>query len=88
MSMDIDKLTADINTYENDLSELIQLKIWHQIDDIFYNKEYQRIRSELDALSEKKESLREVNLNHNKNAGEAGLYQENHRWEYRAVAGI
>lgn len=66
VSMDIDKLTADINTFENDLSELIQLKIRHQIDDIFYNKEYQRIRCDLDDLSEKKESLREVNLNKNK----------------------
>lgn len=66
VTTDIDKLTTDINTFENDLSELIQLKIRHQIDDIFYNKEYQRIRSELDALSEKKESLREVNLNQNK----------------------
>jgi DNA invertase Pin-like site-specific DNA recombinase len=66
ISTNIDKLTADINTYENDLSELIQLKIRHQIDDIFYNKEYQRIRSDLDELSEKKESLREVSLNQNK----------------------
>lgn len=66
VSTNIDKLTADINTFENDLSELIQLKIRHQIDDIFYNKEYQRIRSELDDLSEKKESLREVSLNQNK----------------------
>ncbi len=37
VTTDIDKLTADINTYENDLSELIQLKIRHQIEDTFYN---------------------------------------------------
>jgi site-specific DNA recombinase len=66
VSTDIEKLTSDINTFENDLSELIQLKIRHQIDDSFYNKEYKRIRAELDTLSEKKESLREVNLNQNK----------------------
>ncbi|MFV0342582.1 MAG: hypothetical protein ACK5JH_06760 [Anaerocolumna sp.] len=66
VSTNIDKLTADINTFEKDLSELIQLKIRHQIDDIFYNKEYQRIRNELDDLAEEKESLREVNLNQNK----------------------
>lgn len=66
MATDINKLTADINTFENDLSEQILLKIRHQIDDNFYNKEYQRIRAELDGLSEKKESLREVNLNQNK----------------------
>ena len=58
VSANIDKLTVDINTFENDLSELIQLNIRHQIDDIFYNKEYQRNRSELDDLFEKKESLR------------------------------
>lgn len=47
----IDKLTADINTFENDLSELIQLKIRNLIDDTFYNKEYQRIRADLDKQS-------------------------------------
>ncbi|WP_312046501.1 hypothetical protein [Anaerotignum sp.] len=60
---DIDKLTAEIATVENDLSELVQLKIRHQIDDVFYNKEYQRIMGELEVLAANKESLREVNLN-------------------------
>jgi len=66
VTTDIDKLNMEINTFENDLSELIQLKIRHQIDDIFYNREYQRITNELDVLAEKKEGLRDVNLNQNK----------------------
>ncbi|MDD3137746.1 MAG: hypothetical protein PHX08_02085 [Lachnospiraceae bacterium] len=42
------------------------MKIRHQIDDIFYNKEYQRITSELEALAEQKEALRDANLNQNR----------------------
>lgn len=66
VSGDMDKLTAEIATVENDLSELVQLKIRHQIDDVFYNKEYQRITGELELLAEKKEVLRDANLNQNR----------------------
>lgn len=47
---DMDKLTSEIATFENDLSELVQLKIRHQIDDVFYNKEYLRITVELEGI--------------------------------------
>ncbi|MDD3322184.1 MAG: hypothetical protein PHS59_12155 [Paludibacter sp.] len=63
---DMDKLTTEIATFESDLSELVQLKIRHQIDDVFYNKEYLRITGELDVLAEKKEALRDANLNQNR----------------------
>ncbi len=66
VSSDMDKLTTEISAVENDLRELVQMKIKHQIDDVFYNKEYQRITGELEALAEKKEALRDANLNQNR----------------------
>lgn len=83
--MDIDKLTENINTFENDLGKLIQLRTRLQIDDTFYIKEYQRILAELDKLSEKKESLREVNTLLLKNPCKkiAVTLFQNLIWKYR-----
>lgn len=63
---DIDKLTKQINIYQSDLSELIQLKLRHQIDDTYYNTEYLRITGELESLQEQKESLRDMSLDNAK----------------------
>ena len=63
---DIDKLTKQINVYQSDLSELIQLKLRHQIDDSYYNTEYLRITGELETLQEQKESLRDISLDNAK----------------------
>lgn len=63
---DIDKLTKQINVYQSDLSELIQLKLRHQIDESYYNTEYLRITGELETLQEQKESLRDISLDNAK----------------------
>jgi len=44
----IKKLTETIGILEQDLSELVKLKLRKQIEDKFYNKEYARITGELE----------------------------------------
>lgn len=42
---DISKTSNEITQLEQDLSEVVQLKIRKQIDDKYYNKEYAQITS-------------------------------------------
>ena len=50
----IKKLTETIGLLEQDLSELVKLKLRKQIEDKFYNKEYARITGELESVSQEK----------------------------------
>lgn len=55
--VDIKKLTERIALLEQDLSELVQLRLRKQIDDKFYNKEYAKITEELESTSQEKTSI-------------------------------
>jgi DNA invertase Pin-like site-specific DNA recombinase len=54
---DIKKLTETIGLLEQDLSELVQLRLRKQIDDKFYNKEYAKITEELESVSQQKNTI-------------------------------
>lgn len=54
---EINKVTESIGLLEQDLSELVQLKLRKQIEDKYYNKEYERITLELEKVSAKKDRL-------------------------------
>ena len=54
---EINKATESIGLLEQDLSELVQLKLRKQIEDKYYNKEYERITLELEKVSAKKDRL-------------------------------
>lgn len=54
---EINKVTECIGILEQDLSELVQLKIRKQIDDKYYNKEYEKITLELEKVTIKKDNL-------------------------------
>lgn len=54
---EINKVTENMGLLEQDLSELVQLKLRKQIDDKYYNREYERITLELEKVSAKKDSL-------------------------------
>lgn len=51
---EIKKLTERIGLLEQDLSELVQLRLRKQIDDKVYNKEYAKITDELESVSQEK----------------------------------
>lgn len=51
---DIKRLTERIGLLEQDLSELVQLRLRKQIEDKFYNKEYAKITEELESVSQMK----------------------------------
>ncbi|WP_083642500.1 recombinase zinc beta ribbon domain-containing protein [Desulfosporosinus metallidurans] len=55
--VDIKKLTERIGLLEQDLSELVQLRLRKQIDDKFYNKEYAKITEELESVSQEKTTI-------------------------------
>jgi len=55
--LEINKITESIGLLEQDLSELVQLKLRKQIEDKYYNKEYERITLELEKVSAKKDRL-------------------------------
>lgn len=53
----LSSITDSIRQTEEDMSELVQLKIRRQIDDSTYQKEYARISDEIQALNVQKDSL-------------------------------
>lgn len=55
--LEINKVTESIGLLEQDLSELVQLKLRKQIDDKYYSKEYERITLEIERVSAQKDSL-------------------------------
>lgn len=66
IGVDISKTSNEITQLEQDLSELVQLKIRKQIDDKYYNKEYAKITAELETLNLKKDELLNSKLNDTK----------------------
>ncbi|SPF56670.1 Putative site-specific recombinase (fragment) [Candidatus Desulfosporosinus infrequens] len=54
---DIKRLTETIGLLEQDLSELVQLRLRKQIDDKFYNKEYAKITEKLESVSQEKNTI-------------------------------
>jgi len=54
---EIKKLTERIGLLEQDLSELVQLRLRKQIEDKFYNKEYVKITEELESVIQKKNTI-------------------------------
>ena len=54
---EINKVTESMGLLEQDLSGLVQLKLRKQIDDKYYNKEYEKTTLELEKVSAQKDNL-------------------------------
>jgi site-specific DNA recombinase len=62
----LSSITDSIRQTEEDMSELVQLKIRKQVDDKTYQKEYMRISDELETLNAQKDSLVKNTLDESK----------------------